>query len=154
MPRNILAEALCNSSRTLAERIEGAVVEAEKKRPLAHVMDKLIYDAFVVFGNKSGQQTNIKFLYDVTRFRYLCYQHEKGCPVTVQTRINPVTTDRLFQMMFLITADYVMLKGKRAIDIPKKMQSTIIGKICEYLQMGTVSHLVGIPNLARFFEQR
>ena len=26
--------------------------------------------------------------------------------------------------------------------------------VCEHLQMGTVSHLVGIPSLARFFEQR
>jgi len=34
------------------------------------------------------------------------------------------------------------------------MQKEIIDIVCEHLQMGTVSHLVGIPSLARFFEMR
>ena len=62
--------------------------------------------------------------------------------------------DRRFQMMFSITADYVMLKGIRGINIPKEMRQKIMTIVCEHLQMGTVSHLVGIPSLARFFEQR
>jgi len=156
MPRSLLAEAF-NSNRTLAQRIKGTVREVEKrskKEALSDVMDKLIWDAFVVFATKSDQLNNIKFLYDVTRFKYLCIQAEKSSSFTVNRKAKEATSDRCFQMMFSITADYVMLQGIREISIPKKMRKEIIGIVCEHLQMGTISHLVGIPNLARFFEQR
>jgi len=122
MPRNVLAKALFNSDRTLAQRIKGAVQEVEKRRnkvTLSHAMDKLIYDAFVVFANKSNQLNNLKFLYDVTRFKYLCTQAENCCIPALLERTNQVTSDRRFRMLFSITADYVMLKGIRAINFPK-----------------------------------
>jgi len=157
MPCNLLAKVFFNSDRTLAQRIKGAVQEVEKRREnvsLAHAMDKLIYDAFVVFANKSNQLNNIKFLYDVTRFKYLCTQAEDCCRPALHKRSNLVTSDGRFQMLFSITADYVMLQGMRAINFPTYMQKELIAIVCEYLQMGTVSHLVGIPSLARFFEMR
>jgi len=157
MSRNLLAEAFFNSDRTLAQRIEGTVRGVEnrsRKEALVDVMDKLIYDAFVVFATKSDQLNNIKFLYDVTRFKYLCIQAKSSSCVTVNSEIKQEISDRCFQMLFSITADYVMLKGIREISIPKEMKKEIIDIVCEHLQMGTISHLVGIPSLGRFFEQR
>jgi len=122
MPLNLLAKAFFNSDRTLEQRIKGAVQEVEKGRKkvsLAHAMDKLIYDAFVVFANKSNQLNSIKFLYDVTRFKYLCTQAENSCSPVLHEKTNLVTSDRRFQMLFSITADYVMLQGIRAINFPK-----------------------------------
>jgi len=88
MPRNLLFEALINSDRTLAQRIEGAVRSEKKKADPVYVMDKLIYDAFVVFVTKSNRGNSIKFLYDVARFKYFCTQAEGS--------IKLVTLDRCF----------------------------------------------------------
>jgi len=62
--------------------------------------------------------------------------------------------DRYYQMLFSITADYIMPHGIREINIPKEMRKEIIAIVCEHLHMGTVSHLVGIPSLAMFFDLR
>jgi len=159
MPRNLLSEAFLNSDRTLEQRIKGALRLVEKrknkvKEAPADVMDKLIYDAFVVFATKSKRGNSIKFLYDVTRFKYLCSKAETISGIAVNGRTKLVTFDRCFQMLFSITADYIMPHGIRKINIPNEMKKEIITIVCEHLHMGTVSHLEGIPSLARFFELR
>jgi len=156
MPHNLLSEALLNSDISLAQRIKGAVRQVEKRRKKvapADVMNKLIYDAFVVFATKSKRRNSLKFLYDVTRFKYLCGQTERDNSV-VNGRSKFVNLDRRFQMLFSITADYIMPHGIREIHIPTETRKEIISIVCEHLDMGTVSHLVGIPSLARFFELR
>jgi len=156
MPRNLLLEAWHNSNGTLLQRIKGAVRQVErrgKKVAPDDVMSKLIYDAFVVFAPNSKQRNRINFVYDVTRFKYLFSQAERVIS-TVDRRSKLVTLDRRFQMLFSITADYIMPNGLREINIPKEMRKEILTTVCEHLHMGTVSHLVGLPSLARFFELR
>jgi len=154
MPRNLLFEALVKSDRTLAQRIEGAVRSEKKKADPIYVMDKLIYDAFVVFVTKSNRGNSIKFLYDVARFKYFCTEAERVSTIAVSRSIKLVTLDRCFQMLFSITADYIMPHGIREIKISEEMRKEIITIVCDHLRMGSVSHLVGIPSLARFFELR
>jgi len=151
MPRNLLFEAFLNSDRTLAQRIKGAVRSEKKIVAPADAMDKLIYDAFVVFATKSNRGNSIKFLYDVTRFKYFCSQAKRASPIA---SAKLVTLDRSFQMLFSITADYVMPHGIREINISKEIREEIISTVCDHLHMGSVSHLVGIPSLASFFELR
>jgi len=57
-------------------------------------------------------------------------------------------------MLFCIVAEYIMPKGIKEIEVPGSMQKKIIGELCEYLNMGTVRHLEGMPSLGRFFELR
>jgi len=57
-------------------------------------------------------------------------------------------------MLFCIVAEYIMPKGINEIKVPRSMQKKVIGELCEYLEMGTVSHLEGMPSLGRFFELR
>jgi len=64
------------------------------------------------------------------------------------------TSDRRFHMLFCIVAEYIMPKGINEIKVPRSMQKKVIGELCEYLEMGTVSHLEGMPSLGRFFELR
>jgi len=157
MPRNLLSEAFLNSDRTLAQRIEGAVRSVEKRRTKvevapANVMDKLTYDAFVVFATKSKRRNSVKFLFDVTRFKYLHSKAERVISTGVDGR--SIALDRCSQMLFSITADYIMPNGIMEINIPKEMRKEIITVVCEHLHMGSVSHLVGIPSLASFFGLR
>jgi len=133
MPRDLLLETLQNSNGTLFQRIEGAVRQVERgKKKVApdDVMNKLIDDAFVVFVAKSKRRNRITFVYDVTRFKYLCSEAER-ISSTVNSRSTLVTLDRCFQMLFSITADYIMPHGLREINIPKEMRKEIITTVFE-----------------------
>jgi len=64
------------------------------------------------------------------------------------------TSDRRFHMLFCIVAEYIMPKGIKEIEVPRRMRKEVIEELCEYLKMGTVEHLEGMPSLGRFFELR
>jgi len=124
---------------------------------LTHTMDKLLYGAFVQFAMRTEQENKVKFLFDVCQYRHLCkLAHE--CPeapkVTDYKKVISGTSDRRFHMLFCIVADYIMPKGIKEIDLPGSKQKKVIGETCDYLEMGTVSHLEGMPSLGRFFELR
>jgi len=122
-----------------------------------HTMDKLLYQAFVEFAIRTEQENKVKFLYDVCQYRHLCKLVD-GCleaPIAPDDKkIVSGTTERRFHMLFLIVAEYIMPKGTKEIDVQKNMQKKVIGEMCEHLDMGTVSHLEGMPSLGRFFELR
>jgi len=124
---------------------------------LTHTMDKLLYEAFVQFAMRTEQENKVKFLFDVCRYRHLCklaYECLEAPKETDDKKINSGTSDRRFHMLFCIVAEYIMPKGIKEIEIPENMRKKIIREICEHLEMGTVSHLEGMPSLGRFFELR
>jgi len=131
--------------------------EMRCKASMIHTMDKLLYEAFVQFAMITEQENKVKFIFDVCRYRHLCKLAD-GCTeapkVTCGKKIFSGTSDRRFHMLFCIVAEYIMPKGIKEIHIPGSMQKKVIGELCEYLNMGTVSHLEGMPNLGRFFELR
>jgi len=154
---NLFAEAFADN-RSLGQIIEGAVIRHEVKREASttHTMDKLLFEAFVEFSMRTEQENEVKFLFDVCQYRHLCElairfgDHEiKGEKV-----IDSGTSDRRFKLLFCIMAEYIMPKGIKEIQMPKEMQDKAIVELCEYLDVGTVSHLEGMPSLGRFFELR
>jgi len=154
MSINLLAEAIADN-RSLAQMIEGAVMRTELRREasVTHTMDKLLYEAFVQFALRTAQQNKVKFLFDVCQYRHLC-KLAKGCPDVKKDESNSGTSDRRFQMLFCIVAEYIMPNGIKEITVPRGMQKKVIEQLCEYLEMGTVKHLEGMPSLGRFFELR
>jgi len=124
---------------------------------MTHTMDKLLYEAFVQFAMRTEHDNKVKFLFDVCQYRHLC-KLAHGCSEapkeTDDKKIVSGTSDRRFHMLFCIVAEYIIPKGIKEIHIPGNMQKKVIGEICEYLEMGTVSHLEGMPSLGRFFELR
>jgi len=158
MSLNLIADALAND-RSLPQIIEGAVIRSEigRKASLTHTMDKVLYEAFVQFTMRTEEENKVKFLFDVCRYRHLC-KLAKGwlrAPKKSEDEKNiSGTSDRRFQMLFCIVAEYIMPKGIREIEVPRSIQKKIIGDLCEYLNMGTVRHLEGMPSLGRFFELR
>jgi len=50
-----------------------------------------------------------------------------------------------------IVADYIMPKGVNEIEVPRRMQKKVIGELCEFLKMGTVSHLEGNAQSRQIF---
>jgi len=131
--------------------------EMRREASVTHTMDKLLYEAFVQFAMQTEQDNKVKFLFDVCQYRHLC-KLAYGRPVAPQEiddkKTISVTSDRRFHMLFCIVAEYIMPMGIKEIDVPGTMQKKVIGEICEYLEMGTVSHLEGMPSLGRFFELR
>jgi len=157
MSFDLFAEALADN-RSLAQIIEGAVVRHEVKREASttHTMDKLLFDAFVEFSVRTAQENKVKFLFDVCLYRHLCElairfgdQEVRGEKISESS-----TLDRRFRVLFCIMAEYIMPKGIKEIEMPHGMQKKAIEELCEYLDMGTVSHLEGMPSLSRFFELR
>jgi len=73
MSLNLIADALANN-RSLPQIIEGAVMRTEMRREASviHTMDKLLYEVFVEFAMTTGQENNVKFLFDVCQYRHLC----------------------------------------------------------------------------------
>jgi len=131
--------------------------EMRREASVTHTMDKLLYEAFVQFAMGTEQENKVKFIFDVCRYRHLCKLAHGCTEATKETddkKITSGTSDRRFQMLFCIVAEYIMPKGIKEIHVPGNMQKKIIGEICEYLEMGTVSHLEGMPSLGRFFELR
>jgi len=153
MSVNLLAEAFTDN-RSLAQIIEGAVMRTELRREasVTHTMDKLLYEAFVEFALRTEQENEVKFLFDVCQYRHLC-KLAKRCGVTKDESISG-HTDRRFQMLFCIVAEYIMPKGIKEIQVPKLMQHKVLEELCEHLEMGTIKHLEGMPSLGRFFELR
>jgi len=157
MSVNLLAEAFADN-RSLAQIIEGAVVrhEVKHKASTTHTMDKLLFEAFVEFSMRTAQQNKVKFLFDVCQYRHLCELAIRfgDQEVREEKMNNSGTSDRRFRMLFCIMAEYIMPKGIKEIEMPKAMQEKAIKELCEYLDMGTVTHLEGMPSLGRFFELR
>jgi len=157
MKVNLLAEAF-DDNRSLAQIIEGAVVRHEVKRDATttHTMDKLIFEAFVEFSMNTAQGSKVKFLFDVCQYTHICDPAIRfgDQEVSEEKLINSGTSDRRFRMLFCIMAEYIMPKGIREIQMPKRMQKMAIKELCEYLDMGTVKDLEGMPSLGRFFELR
>jgi len=120
-------------------------------------MDKLLFEAFVQFAMRKGQDNKVKFLFDVCQYRHLCKLGHGSPEAPIETNDKKIisgTSDRRFQMLFGIVADYIMPKGTKEIDLPGNMQKKVLKEVCEYLEMGTVGHLEGMPSLGRFFELR
>jgi len=131
--------------------------EMRRNASVTHTMDKLLYEAFVQFAMRTDQDNKVKFLFDVCQYRHLC-KLAYGCPEapeeTDDKKNMSSNSDRRFYMLFCIMAEYIMPKGIKEINVPRNMQKKVIGELCEYLQMGTVRHLKGMPSLGRFFELR
>jgi len=131
--------------------------EMRREASVTHTMDKLLYEAFVQFAMRTEQENKVKFLFDVCQYRHLC-KLAYGCleaPIEIDGKTNDSSTsDRRLYMLFSIMAEYIMPKGIKEIDVPRNMHKKVIGELCEYLQMGTVEHLEGMPSLGRFFELR
>jgi len=131
--------------------------EMRREASVTHTMDKLLYESFVEFAMRTEEENKVKFLFDVCQYRHLC-KLAYGCPEALKESEDKKnvsgTSDRRFHMLFCIVAEYIMPKGINEIEVPRSMQKKVIGELCEYLKMGTVSHLEGMPNLGRFFELR
>jgi len=130
--------------------------EMRREASVTHTMDKLLYEAFVQFARRTEQHNKVKFLFDVSQYRHLCklvYECQQA-PIETDDKKISSTSDRRVHMLFCIVAEYIIPKGIKEIDTPGNMQKKVIGEICEYLEMGTVSHLEGMPSLGRFFELR
>jgi len=131
--------------------------EMRREASVTHTMDKLLYESFVEFAMRTEEENKVKFLFDVCQYRHLC-KLAYGCPEELKKSEDKKnvsgTSDRRFHMLFSIVAEYIMPKGIKQIEVPRRMQKKVIGELCEYLMMGTVSHLEGMPSLARFFELR
>jgi len=131
--------------------------EMRREASVTHTMDKLLYESFVEFAMRTEEENKVKFLFDVCQYRHLC-KLAYGCPEALKKSEDKKnvsgTSDRRFQMLFCIVAEYIMPKGINEIEVPRSMQKKVIGELCEYLKMGTVSHLEGMPSLGRFFEHR
>jgi len=131
--------------------------EMRREASVTHTMDKLLYETFVQFAMRTEQENEVKFLFDVCQYRHLC-KLAYGCP-EAQIEVKDMkkdsgTSDRRFHMLFCIVAEYIMPKGINEIKVPRSMQKKVSGELCEYLEIGTVSHLEGMPSLGRFFELR
>jgi len=158
MSLNLIADALANN-RSLPQIIEGAVMRTEMRRKasITHTMDKLLYEAFVQFTMRTEEENKVKFLFDVCQYRHLCtlaHVWSEAPKKSKEKKGTSGTSDRRFQMLFCIVAEYIMPKGIKEIEVPRSIQKKIIGEVCEYLNMGTVKHLEGMPSLGRFFELR
>jgi len=157
MSVNLFAEAFAEN-RSLGQIIEGAVIRHEVKREASttHTMDKLLFDAFVEFSMRTEQENQVKFLFDVCQYRHLCELAIRfgGPEIREEKIVDSGTSDRRFRMLFCIMAEYIMPKGIKEIKMPKEMQEKAIEELCQYLDMGTVRHLEGMPSLSRFFELR
>jgi len=120
---------------------------------LTHTMDKMLYEAFVQFAMITEQENKVKFLFDVCQYRHLC-KLAHGCPEapkeTDDKKIMSGTSDRRFDMLFCIVAEYIMPMGIKEVDAPENMHMKVIGEICEHLKMGTVSHLEGYKQLRKY----
>jgi len=131
--------------------------EMRSEASVIHTMDKLLYEVFVQFAMATEQENKVKFIFDVCQYRHLC-KLAHGCleapNETDDKKIVSGTSDRRFHMLFCIVAEYIMPMGIKEVDVPGNMRKKVIGELCEYLQMGTVSHLEGMPSLGRFFELR
>jgi len=131
--------------------------EMRRNASVTHTMDKLLYEAFVQFAMRTEQENKVKFLFDVCQYGHLCrlaYACPEALKETDDKKNISGNSDRRFHMLFCIVAEYIMPKGIKEIDVPRNMQKKVIGELCEYLQMGTVEHLEGMPSLGRFFELR
>jgi len=131
--------------------------EMRREASVTHTMDKLLYETFVQFAMRTEQENEVKFLFDVCQYRHLC-KLAYGCP-EAQIEVKDMkkdsgTSDRRFHMLFCIVAEYIMPKGIKEIEVPRRMRKEVIEELCEYLKMGTVEHLEGMPSLGRFFELR
>jgi len=158
MSLNLIADALAND-RSLPQIIEGAVIRTEigRKASLTHTMDKVLYEAFVQFTMRTEEENKVKFLFDVCQYRHLCKLAHGWSEVPKKSQEKKGasgTSDRRFQMLFCIVAEYIMPKGIKEIEVPRSIRKKLIGEVCEYLNMGTVRHLEGMPSLGRFFELR
>jgi len=131
--------------------------EMRREASVTHTMDKLLYESFVEFAMRTEEENKVKFLFDVCQYRHLC-KLAYGCSEAPEKREDTKNisgnSDRRFYMLFCIVADYIMPKGINEIEVPKSMRKKVIGELCEFLEMGTVSHLEGMPSLGRFFELR
>jgi len=89
----------------------------------------------------------------VCQYRHLC-KLAHGCPEapkeTDDKKIMSGTSDRRFDMLFCIVAEYIMPMGIKEVDAPENMHMKVIGEICEHLKMGTVSHLEGYKQLRKY----
>jgi len=131
--------------------------EMRREASVTHTMDKLLYESFVEFAMRTEEENKVKFLFDVCQYRHLC-KLANGFPEAPKESEDKKnisgTSDRRFHILFSIVAAYIMPKGINEIEVPRCMQKKVFAELCEYLEMGTVSHLEGMPNLARFFELR
>jgi len=155
---NLLADAFANN-RSLPQIIEGAVMRTEMRSDasVTHTMDKLLYESFVQYAMRTEDENKVKFLFDVCQYRHLCKLASASPEVETESedkKTDSGTSDRRFYMLFSIVAEYIMPKGINEIEVPRRMRKKVIGELCEYLEMGTVSHLEGMPSLGRFFELR
>merc|ERR1719187_936646 len=85
---------------------------------------------------RKEQDNKVKFLFDVCQYRHLCElgHGSPEAPIEINDKkIISGTSDRRFQMLFCIVADYIMPKGLREIDLPRNMQKKVIKEVCEYL---------------------
>jgi len=131
--------------------------EMRREASVTHTMDKLLYETFVQFAMRTEQENEVNFLFDVYQYRHLCklaHDSQEAPEEGEDMKKVSGTSDRRLYMLFCIVAEYIMPKGIKEIEVPRGMQKKVIVELCEYLKMGTVRHLEGMPDLARFFVLR
>jgi len=131
--------------------------EMRREASVTHTMDKLLYETFVQFAMRTEQENEVNFLFDVYQYRHLCklaHDSQEAPEEGEDMKKVSGTSDRRLYMLFCIVAEYIMPKGIKEIEVPRRMRKEVIEELCEYLKMGTVEHLEGMPSLGRFFELR
>jgi len=108
--------------------------EMRREASVTHTMDKLLYETFVQYAMRTEKENIVKFLFDVCQYRHLC-KLAYVCPEALKETDGKEdfsgTSDRRFQMLFCIMAEYIMPKGTKEIYVPRNMQTKLIGELCE-----------------------